>query len=465
VAWGYSRVTASQALAEPQRFSLQTYRDAFPARWTLYWLLVPNLAIILMWFVGGVPMTPALSLFGLAALVVAQVPWAWAKRLALAAMIFEISYYYVCALFNLDTHNVAMLPAFVAEVRPLRSPEYFIAGAIFAASTAVSLVRAPRVPRFRTPMAYLLGFAMVFAFVVTDFEATRSTRGTYHATAPGGAPFVSATERAGVTAPSATRRNLVIIVVEALGVPTDQTARGLFEQAWDRPRWRSRYDVRRGIIPYYGSTTNGEIRELCGRWSNYETFDFAHADCLPARYARAGYETSAYHGFGGSFFDREHWYPEIGFQHQTFEPGLAAMGAKECAGVFSGTCDEAVPPVLAARIKRARKPQLIYWMTLSTHLPIIADSSAQTDDCRLGSVAWAEANPQVCRLFLLHRRLADAIDSMAMAARLPPTDFLIVGDHLPPFFDRDARLKFDNAHVPWFFLRAHGGVAKEPTAH
>ena len=27
----------------------------FPLRWLVFWLLVPNLAIILMWFVGGPP--------------------------------------------------------------------------------------------------------------------------------------------------------------------------------------------------------------------------------------------------------------------------------------------------------------------------------------------------------------------------------------------------------------------------
>jgi hypothetical protein len=451
---------ASQILAKPKGISLATYRDAFPGRWTVYWLLLPNLAIILMWLVGGVPMTPALSLFGLAALVVAQAPWTWAKRLALAAMIFEISYYYVCALFNLDTTNVAMLPAFVAEVRPLRSPEYLVAAAIFLTAATVSLVRAPRVPRFRTAMSYMLGFGMIFAFVAADYMATRSTRGSYRAMAPEGTPFTSATDETGVVVPSAARHNVVIIVVEALGTPVDVTGRRLFEQAWNRPQWNSRYEVRRGETPYFGATTNGEIRELCGHWSNYDTFDFAKADCLPARYARAGYETSAIHGFAGWFFDREHWYPKAGFQHRTFAPEMAAMGAQTCAGVFSGTCDDAVAPIIASRLKKAGKPQLVYWMTLSTHLPIIADRGSKTDQCRLGSAAWAQANAQVCRLFLLHRRLADAIDAMAMDPALPPTDFLIVGDHMPPFFDRGSRAMFDNAHVPWFYLRARDPGAK-----
>ena len=33
-------------------------------------------------------------------------------------------------------------------------------------------------------------------------------------------------------------------------------------------------------------------------------------------------------------------------------------------------------------------------------------------------------------------------------------DILIVGDHMPPFFQRKARERFDGDKVPWVFLRA-----------
>lgn len=457
--FGYSPAMATQISTQPQRVSLRTYADAFPGVWALYWLLVPNLAIVLMWFVGGVSMARALAQFGLAALVIAQLPWTWVKRLALAAMIFWIYDFYICTLFNLDTSDFAMLPAFVAEVRPLNSSEYVVAAAILVTTTTVALVRAPRVPRFRTPMSYILAVCVLCAFGLADVVATQSTRGSYRAMAPAGAPFASATEEGGLMAPPASRHNVVVIVVEALGAPTDATARSLFEQAWNRPQWRARYDVRQGTTPYYGSTTNGELRELCGIWSSYNSFDFEHGDCLPARYARVGYETSAWHGFPGWFFDREHWYPKIGFQHLIFEDGMLAKGAQKCPGVFPGVCDQTIPPIIEAQLKGARKPQLIYWMTLSTHLPVIADRRLGTDNCRLGSAAWSQANAQVCRLFLLHRRLADAIDAMAMDPNLPPTDFVIVGDHMPPFFNRDARLMFDDAHVPWLTLRARDKAA------
>jgi hypothetical protein len=440
--------------------SFRTYRDAFPARWALYWLIVPNLAIILMWFVGGPPMTRSFTIFGIVALVMAQLSAAWMKRVALVVLIVQLNFFYVCALFNLHTSNFRMLPGFVREVRPFESPEYVLAAAVFAATVAISLAKAPRVPRFRSPMSYLLGIAVVFALLVADYAATASTRGSYRAAPVEGAPFASATAEAALTEPGEARRHLVLIVVEALGVPTDRTAKALFDDAWDRAHWRAQYDVRRGMVPFYGSTTNGELRELCGQWGHYTGFDFASANCLPARYRRAGYETTAIHGFAEAFFERDDWYRRAGFDHLTMGEKLIRSGVPVCPGVFPGACDRGIPPLIWQRLKDAEKPQFIYWLTLNTHLPVPQDAALQTEHCDLGGERWAAENPQVCRLFLLHRQIADAIDLMAMDPDLPPTDWVIVGDHLPPFFDRKSRGMFDQAHVPWIALR--GADAEQP---
>jgi hypothetical protein len=37
---------------------------------------------------------------------------------------------------------------------------------------------------------------------------------------------------------------------------------------------------------------------------------------------------------------------------------------------------------------------------------------------------------------------------------------VIVGDHMPPFLDRGARGMFDNARVPWLYLRSRDPGAK-----
>src|SRR5690606_5452940 len=267
----------------------------------------------------------------------------------------------------------------------------------------------------------------------------------------------SATQKAGLMAPPRDGRHVVIVIVEGLGMPTAPVEKALFDADWDRPRWRERYDVTHGLVPYYGSTTNAELRELCGAWGQYFRFDFSHATCLPREYRSAGYETTAMHAFDGSFFNRTAWYPLLGFERIDFESQLEAQGARRCGGVFPGACDRDVPALLAARLKQAAKPQFMYWLTLNTHLPVIEDPKLGTEHCDLGSASWRRANPQLCRMFLLHHQLADAIDRMAMDPALPPADILIVGDHMPPFSIRDQRMRFKPKEVPWILLRSRQG--------
>jgi hypothetical protein len=430
-----------------------------PWRWLLYWLLIPNAAIMLMWFVGGPPMDIALAIFGAVALGVAQASSIWAKRLVLLGMIAELNYYYVCAMFNLSPGNWSMLPGFVREVQPLRSPEYLVAAAVCVTVAVISLVKAPRVPRFSTPLAYACGALFVVVLVGTDHQATAATRGSYRTAPAPGAVYTSATLQAGLTMPRPDRRNVVVIVVEALGSPIDPEGKALFAADWNRAHWRSRYDVQNGKVPFYGSTTNGELRELCNKWGNYTDFDFARTDCLPKRFLRAGYETIAYHGFAKLMFDRDRWFPRMGLQHLSFGEELLDQGLSICPGVFPGACDTEIAPLIGKRLKQRGKPQFIYWMTLNSHLPVLKSEGLGTANCTLGSRGWADAHPQVCRLFLVHHHLADAIDALVMDKDLPPTDFVIVGDHVPPFFDRSSRSLFDNASVPWLALHYRGGAS------
>lgn len=431
---------------------------AMPLRWALVWLVIPNLAVILMWPVGGPPMGRYLLGFGALALLASQVPWLLARRLALAAMTLAIAVVYIGLTFNITLYNIEMLLPFLREVRPLRSPEYLLGGAVVLGAAVLAWRHAPRVPRFAGPRGWGLGMLAVLGLANLDNIATASTAGSYHGLPPAGTPFQSATRAAGVDHPSGERRHLVVILVEALGSPASAPERALFEADWNRPEWRARYDVQRGAVPYHGSTTSGELRELCGRWADYRQLDYAAVECLPERYARAGYRTAAWHAFDGSFFERTQWWPKLGFAELGFAGELQAKGARACGGVFPGACDDDVPGLIGARLKAADQPQLVYWVTLNTHLPVLGDAALGTQDCTFGGAALADGPPMLCRLFLLHHRLADAVTRMALDPALPPTDILIVGDHMPPFFQRDARVRFDGDHVPWVLLRAKAGA-------
>ncbi len=426
----------------------------FPWLWVLAWLVVPNLAVILMWPVGGPPMGRYLLGFGLFALAASLLPWLAARRAVLTLLPLAMATVYVGAVFNITLYNYELLLPFLREVRPLRSPEYALGALVVAGAMAAGWWLAPRSQRLSGLRHWALALLAVLGLTNIDNIATARTAGSYVGLPQAGAPFDSAIRAAGLDQPGPRRRHLVVVLVEALGLPTAPRERALFEADWNRPEWRTRYDVTRGSVPYHGSTTAGELRELCGVWADYRVTDFDKIDCLPERYARAGYRTEALHGFDGSFFERTQWWPRLGFQHRAFGADLRAEGAQGCGGVFPGACDASVPPLLARRLRTAQAPQLLYWVTLNSHLPVLADPALGTDDCTFGGAALADGPPMLCRLFLTHHRVSDALTRMAMDPALPPTDILIVGDHMPPFFQRDARVKFDGGRVPWVLLKA-----------
>jgi phosphoglycerol transferase MdoB-like AlkP superfamily enzyme len=196
------------------------------------------------------------------------------------------------------------------------------------------------------------------------------------------------------------------------------------------------------------------MRELCGRWGDYRTLiDKRDSSCLPARLAAKGYRSQAWHSFSGSMFDRNRWYPNVGFQEMRFGERLESDGAEICPGVFPGACDRDVPREIAVALKQAKQPQFLYWLTVNSHLPVIKDKRLQTLDCERFDAALDAAYPMTCRLLQLYDQTGSALAREITAADFPDTDILIVGDHLPPFFDRRDREQFEPDHVPWILLR------------
>jgi len=436
----------------------------FPWRWALYWLIAPNLALVLMWPFGGPPMGKPLLIAGCLGLICSQIPWLWLRRTAAVALTLWMVVLYVSRNFNIDPGQIAIAPTFFSEAAPLRSPLYAAGAVMVLFSLWLVYTQVPRVERFGIPMNWLLGFLAVIGLIRFDTFATAATRGSYDV-ASMTVPFSSAVDAAHVATPHAARHNLVVILVEALGVPTSPATAPLFAADWNRREWTGRYVVHTGTVPYFGSTTNAEMRELCGVWSLNQVADFARTDCLPDRFRRAGYETTGVHAFTGAFFGRDTWWQQAGFDRTLFREQLLAGGARACGGVFPGACDEDVPSQIAARLKQARKPQMVYWVTLNSHLPVMEDDGLRTANCTYGGAALAAESSLLCPLFLVHHRLSDAITRMALDPALPPTDILIVGDHMPPFFDRDARSRFDGRHVPWILLEAKPQISAQAPAH
>ncbi len=422
--------------------------------WILVWVFLPNLAFAAMWFVGAPPRALVIIVTGMVGLIVKRMNFWVQWPVWIALMIYSVLYF-VSGLFNLSVASLLYSLQFFAEMEPGNSIEYIAAAALVLVILAMSFFVMRRDTHFVKPLNILLAGLFIGAVVQADTAMGEDMRGRYFRSAPADAPFASATQKTGLAARADGKRNLMLIVVEALGEPGANPAirEQLFAQ-YKTDAVRIRFDITQGTSPFYNSTTGGEIRELCGRWGDYyDLVDAKDDSCLPASLAKKGYATEAVHSFTGAFFAREKWYPNIGFQKTIFWDDLQKQGIEWCGGVFAGACDRQMPKLLTAKLKASDKPMFLYWLTLNSHLPVPEGLNLNVENCSRISPALAENFPMICRQFAIYNAIDKALIAEITAPDFPPTDILIVGDHMPPYFDKHNRSQWDAEHVPYLYLK------------
>jgi len=425
--------------------------------WALIWIVLANIPFMAMWFVGAPPRAITIAIAGFTGLIVKRMPRVVQWIAFTGVMVYSLLSF-VSGLFNLTLSSLVYSLQFFVELKPSSSFEYLAAGAVILAIMIASWFLLKRDTNFAKPLHILLGGALIFALVGADVTMGKGMRGHYFRAAPAGANFESAVEKTGFAARADGKRHLVLIMVESLGVPKDNQAMSdkLFAY-YKNSAIQARYDVSRGTNLYYNSTTAGEIREMCGRWGDYyDLVDVKDETCLPAQLAQKGYATHAIHSFKGEFFKRATWYPNIGFQSQEFWKDLEKRGAEWCGGVFAGACDRQVPALLAENLKKAKQPTFLYWLTLNAHLPVPTGSNLNADNCQRVSPELAKTFPMICRQFAIFDDIDKALVREITASDFPEADILLVGDHMPPFYDRHNRSQFDPERVPWLYLKYKG---------
>jgi len=426
--------------------------------WLLVWVIIANAGFAAMWLIGAPPRWAEIVAIGALGLAVRERPW-WVRFTAFCAAMAYSLLSFVAGLFNLAITSLVHSLKFFGELSPAQSAEYMLGAGVVAVLIGLAGLALRRPQSFTDMRLVVLAIGGVGLVAGADRAVNLGMQGHYNRAAAAGAPFDSAVAQSGFGAPAgAASRNLLLVVVESLGEPVGNAEmRRLLFARYRQPAVTGRFELESGTTPYFHSTTSGEIRELCGRWGDYyELLDRADDGCLPARLARQGFETSAYHSFTGEFFERSAWYPNIGFDRRFFAPELVAEGMRECGGVFPGACDRDVPRLLAERLKAAERPQFVYWLTLNSHLPVPPGRNLEVDRCERVSPRLAAEYPMICRQFALWDALDAALVEQITAPDFPPTDILIVGDHMPPYFDRHHRSQFAPDRVPWLMLRWKG---------
>lgn len=282
--------------------------------------------------------------------------------------------------------------------------------------------------------------------------------------------FDSAMTQNGLAADAIAARgnNLLVVLVEGLGAIANANEKALLSAELERAAASGNYTLTHGTTRYSGSTTAAESRELCGRWGDH--LDYIHEngpfDCLPRQLAEHGYATTAYHGYTSAMFARNIWYPKIGFEDLHFADELARdvpmLVPNRCGSVFEGLCDTEVAHAVRARLLAAdKRPKLVYWLTLNSHVPFVAKPDGQL---RCGTEEAAIANRTTCELTELWGDVFKSVASIATDPELPPTDILVVGDHHTPLWERDAKKRFILGSVDWYFLRSSGRLHEQQLA-
>ena len=448
-------VTAITAnLQRPAFWSVDAELKKF-GNWLLVWVVLANIGFAALWFSGAPPRHMDIVYAGLVGLVAKRFPFLL-RYFSFVAIMAYSTLHFIGGLFNLNIASLLYSLQFFAEIKPGNSIDYIAAaiGIVIVMGLAWKLLR--RDSDFSRPLLIAGAAGLTVTLAGVDMYMGKDMRGHYFRAAPAGAAFGSATGDSGFVARADGKRHLVLIVVEAMGVPKDnpEMSKLLFAPLMDNAAVAARYDFKRGIVPYYNSTTAGEIRELCGRWGDYyDLVDRTDENCLPAKFARKGYDTLAMHSFTGSFFKREDWYPNIGFAKREFGKDMMKSGAEKCGGVFPGACDRQIPAQISAKLKAAEKPTFLYWLTLNSHLPVPSGLNLNVDNCERVSPLLKAEYPQICRQFAIYHDIQTALAREISAADFPDADILLVGDHMPPYFDRHHRTQFDPEHVPWLYLR------------
>lgn len=260
---------------------------------------------------------------------------------------------------------------------------------------------------------------------------------------------------AGVSTPQDLQPNLVLVLVESWGLTRDPALRPAIVEPFFDPALKSSYEVLSGTMPFAGPTTSGEKRELCQSYMGMDLDQGTQAQlnrCVPTRMHRAGYRTLAVHGFSGTFYNRKDWYPKLGFDDSWFYDRLHVAGLPDCSGPFPGSCDDAVAEWIGERLReRGNAPMFVHWVTLNSHLPILAPPLLKSPrSCDVSAITRADT--AICSWYQLISVVTQSVRNLALMPLGRPTIFVIVGDHSPPFDKDFERAEFSATQVPYFIL-------------
>jgi len=403
--------------------------------------------------VGLPPRTGCILLYAILAVCARRLPFALTAILFIALLSFDMVFT-LSLMFGLAPSELLVALDHAKRINFFASPLYISLIAVMLTTTAATLYMLSRRAKLLQGNIYLLlGVTVVIAGL--DFVTNVSAHYQYGSMFGRNVPVVSAADVSGFNAVAGTNgRNVVLVVVESLGYMIDPKDRALIDSPLSDPRIAQKYKVTSGTATYYGSTTAGEMRELCHTRKFYADYAPKYGfSCLPELLHRRGYESVALHAFSGGMFERKFWYPRLGFDKEIFGQQILKQTHRMCGGAFRGACDADMAPVIVNAAKRlgpTDRPRFIYWLTLNTHIPVEPGDARTHFDCAGLGNPFHQGT--VCRMAELWHDFFNTLTQVALDPTIGPAEILVVGDHAPPLWSKRGRSMFEAGKVAWYRL-------------
>ena len=421
-------------------------------------LALPNLlsfaTLISLLDIGLPPRTSVIMLYASLAILARRIPFALTAALFLFLLAFDMVKT-LSQMFGMSPTEMMAALDLARRLHFFASPLYLSLIAVMLTTTLAALACLSQRSKLVRGRVSIL-FVLALAFAALDY--VRNVSPHYHFGSVFGRdkPVESAAEVSGFSLAARTHgNNVVVVIVESLGYLLDQTARErIAEPLYDSSITKD-YLVTSGHTVYYGSTTSGEMRELCNTRTFYADYVQNNgSSCLPNLLKSSGYSSIALHAFSGGMFEREQWYPEVGFDKELFGEEIVKTTHRSCGAVFRGACDADLAPIIVDASRQAAhngKPRFIYWLTLNTHIPVAPDEALTDFHCARANNGFAM--PRICRMAELWHDVFTVVAKIARDPAVGPADILVVGDHAPPLWSRRGRAEFAPGQVAWYRLQ------------
>jgi phosphoglycerol transferase MdoB-like AlkP superfamily enzyme len=251
--------------------------------------------------------------------------------------------------------------------------------------------------------------------------------------------------------------NQMLIIVESFGLINDSLKRDEFQKDISSVFKTNSWEISWGKTPFNGSTTHAELRELLNHVGDYRyLIKSQHANNFNSIFQikkKQGYNTFAIHSYKANMFERAIWWKNIGADHVFFSEDLQFesnfQSKLNYETPFISVNDENAFDFIQSKTFTIGK-HFVYFLTENAHLPykgkLNTPRASNLFKIDKESNLSEEAKNQSKRITNFLTYVATHLDSNKFKK------LLIVGDHMPPFVDKNDRSFYSDKFVPYCII-------------